>query len=100
VASRASYPGLRVRHFFSVLFLYGTEFSTKKEQYSDLTGASRDNRLAELDEIKKMYQSIVNIGIKKGNYEMIANANKNVKRALKQAEEAYVLYGYEIPEQE
>jgi hypothetical protein len=84
-----------------VQFYYFTDqFRTKKEQYSDLTGASRDNRLAELDEIKKMYQSIVNIGIKKGNYEMIANANKNVKRALKQAEEAYVLYGYEIPEQE
>lgn len=82
-------------------FYYFTDqFRTKKEQYIDLTGASRDNRLAELDEIKKMYQSIVNIGIKKGNYEMIANANKNVKRALKPAEEAYVLYGYEIPEQQ
>lgn len=81
-------------------FYYFTDqFRTKKEQYIDLTGASRSNRLAELDEIKKMYQSIVNIGIKKGNYEMIANANKNVKRALKPAEEAYVLYGYEIPEQ-
>jgi hypothetical protein len=82
-------------------FYYFTDqFRTKKEQYIDLTGASRSNRLAELDEIKKMYQSIVNIGIKKGNYEMIANANKNVKRSLKPAEEAYVLYGYEIPEQE
>jgi hypothetical protein len=82
-------------------FYYFTDqFRTKKEQYIDLTGASRSNRLAELDEIKKMYQSIVNIGIKKGNYEMIANANKNVKRALKPAEEAYVLYGYEIPEKE
>ena len=82
-------------------FYYFTDqFRTKKEQYIDLTGMSRDNRLAELDEIKKMYQSIVNIGIKKGNYEMIANANKNVKRALKPAEEAYVLYGYEIPEQQ
>jgi hypothetical protein len=84
-----------------VQFYYFTdEFRTKKEEYTDLTGASRSNRLAELDEIKKMYQSIVNIGIKKGNYEMIASANKNVKRALKPAEEAYVLYGYEIPEQE
>jgi hypothetical protein len=82
-----------------VQFYYFTDqFRTKKEQYSDLTGASRDNRLAELDEIKKMYKSITNIGIKKGNYKMIADANKNVKRALKPAEEAYVLYGYEIPE--
>jgi hypothetical protein len=81
-------------------YFFTDQFRTKKEQYIDLTGASRSNRLAELDEIKKMYQSIVNIGIKKGNYEMIASANKNVKRALKQAEEAYVLYGYEIPEQE
>jgi hypothetical protein len=83
-----------------VQFYYFTDkFRTKKEQYSDLTGASRDNRLAELDEIKTMYQSIVNIGIKKGNYQMIADANKNVKRALKPLEEAYVLYGYELPEQ-
>jgi len=83
-----------------VQFYYFTDkFRTKKEQYSDLTGASRDNRLAELDEIKAMYQSIVNIGIKKGNYQMIADANKNVKRALKPLEEAYVLYGYELPEQ-
>jgi hypothetical protein len=82
-----------------VQFYYFTDqFRTKKEQYSDLTGASRDNRLAELDEIKKMYKSITNIGIKKGNYKMIADANKNVKRALKPNEEAYVLYGYEIPE--
>jgi hypothetical protein len=81
-------------------YFFTDQFRTKKEQYIDLTGASRSNRLAELDEIKKMYQSIINIGIKKGNYEMIANANKNVKRALKPAEEAYVLYGYEIPEQE
>jgi hypothetical protein len=81
-------------------YFFTDQFRTKKEQYIDLTGASRSNRLAELDEIKKMYQSIVNIGIKKGNYEMIASANKNVKRALKPAEEAYVLYGYEIPEQE
>jgi hypothetical protein len=84
-----------------VQFYYFTDkFRTKKEQYSDLTGASRANRLAELDEIKTMYQSIVNIGVKKGNYQMIADANKNVKRALKPLEEAYVLYGYEIPEQE
>jgi hypothetical protein len=81
-------------------YFFTDQFRTKKEQYIDLTGASRSNRLAELDEIKKMYKSIINIGIKKGNYEMIANANKNVKRALKPAEEAYVLYGYEIPEQE
>jgi len=82
-----------------VQFYYFTDqFRTKKEQYSDLTGASRDNRLAELDEIKKMYKSITNIGIKKGNYKIIADANKNIKRALKPAEEAYVLYGYEIPE--
>jgi hypothetical protein len=82
-----------------VQFYYFTDkFRTKKEQYSDLTGASRDNRLAELDEIKKMYKSITNIGIKKGNYKMIADANKNIKRALKPNEEAYVLYGYEIPE--
>ena len=47
-----------------------------------------------------MYKSITNIGIKKGNFKMIADANKNIKRALKPAEEAYVLYGYEIPEQE
>jgi hypothetical protein len=83
-----------------VQFYYFTDkFRTKKEQYSDLTGASRENRLAELDEIKAMYQSIVNIGVKKGNYQMIADANKNVKRALKPLEEAYVLYGYELPEQ-
>jgi hypothetical protein len=82
-----------------VQFYYFTDqFRTKKEQYSDLTGASRDNRLAELDEIKKMYKSITNIGIKKGNFKIIVDANKNIKRALKPAEEAYVLYGYEIPE--
>jgi len=81
-------------------YFFTDQFRTKKEQYTDLNGASRSNRLAELDEIRKMYQSIVNIGIKKGNYEMIASANKNVKRSLKPDEEAYVLYGYEIPEQE
>jgi hypothetical protein len=82
-----------------VQFYYFTDkFRTKKEQYSDLTGASRENRLAELDEIKKMYKSITNIGIKKDNFKIIVDANKNIKRALKPYEEAYVLYGYEIPE--
>ena len=82
-----------------IQFYYFTDkFRTKKEEYTDLTGASRENRLAELDEIQKMYKSIINIGIKKGDFKMIDSANKNIKQALKSNEEAYVLYGYKIPE--
>ena len=80
------------------LYYFGQQFATKKEQYTDLTGIARRNRLAELEEVRKMYKAIINIGIKKGNTKMIVDANKNIKRQFKPAEEVYILTGYEIPE--
>lgn len=82
----------------SQLYYFGQEFATKKEQYTDLTGISRGNRLAQLDEVRNMYKGLINIAIKKGNTKLIFDANKNIKRQFKPAEEAYVLYGYKIPE--
>jgi len=82
------------------LYFFGQQFATKKEQYTDLTGIARSNRLAELEEVRKMYKAIVNIGIKKGNTKMIIDANKNIKRQFKPAEEVYILTGYEIPEKQ
>jgi hypothetical protein len=81
------------------LYYFGQQFATKKEQYTDLSGIARSNRLAELEEVRKMYKAIINIGIKKGNTKMIIDANKNIKRQFKPAEEVYILTGYEIPEQ-
>jgi hypothetical protein len=80
------------------LYYFGQQFATKKEQYTDLSGIARSNRLAELEEVRKMYKAIINIGIKKGNTKMIIDANKNIKRQFKPAEEVYILTGYEIPE--
>jgi len=80
------------------LYFFGQQFATKQEQYTDLTGIARRNRLAELEEVRKMYKAIINIGIKKGNTKMIVDANKNIKRQFKPAEEVYILTGYEIPE--
>jgi hypothetical protein len=81
------------------IYYFGQQFATKKEQYTDLNGIARRNRLSQLDEVRKMYQSIVNIAVKKGNYKLHAEAVKNIKRQFKPAEEAYILTGYEIPEQ-
>jgi hypothetical protein len=80
------------------LYYFGQQFATKREQYTDLSGIARSNRLAELEEVRKMYKAIINIGIKKGNTKMIIDANKNIKRQFKPAEEVYILTGYEIPE--
>lgn len=84
----------------SQLYYFGQEFATKKEQYSDLSGIARGNRLAQLDEVRNMYKGLINIAIKKGNTKLIFDANKNIKRQFKPFEEAYILYGYEIPEQQ
>jgi hypothetical protein len=84
----------------SQLYYFGREFATKKEQYSDLSGIARGNRLAQLDEVRNMYKGLINIAIKKGNTKLIFDANKNIKRQFKPFEEAYILYGYEIPEQQ
>jgi hypothetical protein len=84
----------------SQLYFFGKEFSTKKEQYTDLSGISRGNRLAQLDDIRNMYLALNKIAMLKGNLNLIVEANKNIKRQFKPFEEAYILYGYEIPEQE
>lgn len=84
----------------SQLYYFGQEFATKREQYTDLTGTARGNRLSELEDVRKMYKGLINIAIKKGNTKLILDANKNIKRQFKPAEEAYILYGYEIPEKQ
>jgi hypothetical protein len=61
---------------------------------------SRCNRLAQLDDIRNMYLALNKIAMLKGNLNLIVEANKNIKRQFKPFEEAYILYGYEIPEQE
>ena len=39
------------------------------------------------------------IAIQKGNMSLLTDARNNVKRKYKAAEEAYILSGYEVPEE-
>ena len=82
----------------SQFYYFAKELATKKKQYSDLTGMQRSNRLAELDEVKKMYDAIVKIGMSKGNYAMIKNARNVVKRNYDTLEEAYILNNFKVKE--
>lgn len=82
----------------SQFYYFAKELGTGKKQYSDLSGTARGNRLAELDEVKKMYNAIVQIGVSKGNPEMIKNARNVVKRNYEALEEAYILNGFKLKE--
>ena len=81
-------------------YYFSDQFRTKgKVQYIDLEGSARENRLAELTEVKKMYDAIANIAIQKENMKLLYDARQSVKRKFKAAEEAYILSGYEVPEE-
>jgi len=81
-------------------YYFSDQFRTKgKVQYIDLEGSARENRLAELSEIKRMYDAIANIAIQKENMKLLYDARQSVKRKFKAAEEAYILSGYEVPEE-
>ena len=82
----------------SQFYYFAKELGTKKKQYTDLTGIKRSNRLAELDEVKKMYDAIIKIGMSKGNYLMIKNARNVVKRNYETLEEAYILNNFKVKE--
>jgi hypothetical protein len=74
-------------------------FATKKEDYTDLSGMSRANRLRELDEIKRMYKAIGNVAMAKENYSLYSDATKNIERYFNTPEKWYILYDYELPEE-
>ena len=74
-------------------------FATKKEDYTDLSGMSRANRLRELDEIKRMYKAIGNVAMAKENYALYSDATKNIERYFNTPEKWYILYDYELPEE-
>jgi hypothetical protein len=74
-------------------------FATKKEDYTDLSGMSRANRLRELDEIKRMYKAIGNVAVAKENYALYSDATKNIERYFNTPEKWYILYDYELPEE-
>jgi len=81
-------------------YYFSDQFRTKgKVQYIDLEGSARENRLAELSEIKRMYDAIANIAIQKENMKLLYDARQSVKKKFKAAEEAYILSGYEVPEE-
>jgi hypothetical protein len=82
----------------SQFYYFAKELGTNKKQYTDLTGIKRGNRLAELDEVKKMYDAIIKIGMSKGNYLMIKNARNVVKRNYETLEEAYILNNFKVKE--
>ena len=50
----------------------------------------------QLEEIRNQYQAIVQIGMSKGNFEMIQRANMSVRRNFSRLERAYIFYGYEL----
>lgn len=74
-------------------------FATKKEDYTDLSGMSRANRLRELDEIKRMYKAIGKVAMAKENYALYSDATKNIERYFNTPEKWYILYDYELPEE-
>lgn len=71
----------------------GAEGIKKDEQYTNLTGAEYENRLAKINQIKDKYEAIVRYGNRYDNYEMIKSAKSAIKKYYGKDEERYILYG-------
>ena len=67
--------------------------STKK--YYELEGRARKNRLTALDEVREMYQAVMNVAVAKNNPKMMQSANRVLNRFGKR-EKMYIMYGIEV----
>lgn len=65
----------------------------KDEQFTNLSGANRDNRFADVDMLKQKYEAIVRYGNLYGNRDMISSAKSVIKKYYNKEEERYILYG-------
>jgi hypothetical protein len=72
------------------------ELSTGKKDFNELSSSGKRVRMKQLEEIRNQYQAIVEIGMSKGNFEMIQRANMSVRRNFSRLERAYIFYGYEL----
>jgi hypothetical protein len=79
-------------------FYFAAREYTKGKPYHELKGNARKNRLSALDDVKKMYDSVMRVAMAKQNTQMMVNANKVLKRFNK-VERAYIMGGISIPEQ-
>ena len=78
-------------------FYFTAREYTKGKPYNELTGRARENRLEALDDVKKMYDSVMRVAQHKGNASMMVNASKVLNRFSK-VERAYIRGGFEIEE--
>jgi hypothetical protein len=67
--------------------------STKK--YYELEGRARKNRLTALDEVREMYQAVMNVAVAKNNPKMMQSASRVLNRFGKR-EKMYIMYGIEV----
>jgi hypothetical protein len=78
-------------------FYFTAREYTKGKPYNELKGRARTNRLEALDDVKKMYDSVLRVAQHKGNASMMVNANKVLNRFNK-IERAYIRGGFLIEE--
>ena len=78
-------------------FYFSAREYTKGKPYNELTGRARKNRLEALDDVKKMYDSVMRVAQHKGNASMMVNASKVLNRFSK-VERAYIRGGFVIEE--
>ena len=78
-------------------FYFTAREYTKGKPYNELKGRARTNRLEALDDVKKMYDSVLRVAQHKENASMMVNANKVLNRFNK-IERAYIRGGFLIEE--
>lgn len=78
-------------------FYFTAREYTKGKPYNELNGRARTNRIEALDDVKKMYDSVLRVAQHKGNASMMVNANKVLNRFNK-IERAYIRGGFLIEE--
>jgi hypothetical protein len=70
------------------------ELATGRNDFDQLSDSGKRVRMRQLEEIKRQYEAVVNIGLAKGNYELVGKANSTINRNFSALEKAYILYGY------
>jgi hypothetical protein len=70
------------------------ELATGRNDFDQLSDSGKRVRIRQLEEIKRQYEAVVNIGLAKGNYELVGKANSTINRNFSALEKAYILYGY------
>ena len=78
-------------------FYFTAREYTKGKPYNELKGRARTNRLEALDDVRKMYDSVLRVAQHKGNASMMVNASKVLNRFNK-IERAYIRGGFLIEE--